>query len=154
MENAHNFIAERDRGGYKTKILVRMILQEANRTEWESYLTYWSKYLSSGDMVLWFPVHQWPDLSSALQESHAVCPYIFDRMTISAEGAIEFCCVDTDADFYALGNVLDQDPIAAFNREVFAKGRKAMGSGHWQELEYCKRCDVPLQRKERGGVSI
>lgn len=32
-----------------------MILQEAIKTEWESYLTYSSNYFSGDDMVLWFP---------------------------------------------------------------------------------------------------
>lgn len=154
MENTHNFIAERDRGDYKTKIVVRMIRQQGNQTEWDDYLRYWSKYLGKGDMVLWFPIGQWPSLESAVQEQHVLCPYVFDRMAISAEGKLQFCCADTNADFYPLGNVLKQDPVAAFNGEIFLKARDGMRSGNWDELEYCKRCDFPLQRKHRGGVTL
>lgn len=151
MDCTHRFIHERNRGGYRTKVMVRMIEQELNKGEWPEYVQYWQQHLSPemGDMILFFPVHKWPENEKSAQLSHVICPYVFNRMSITAEGKIQLCCVDTGADFYLIGSVLEQDPLSAFNGEIFSMVRKKMEDGLWNDLAYCSRCNVPMQREKR-----
>lgn len=156
MTNVLNLIKLRDQGNYKTRIIVRMITQDLNNDEWPEYEKFWKTHLNhqTGDMILWFPIHEWPNARLSEQNDHAVCPYIFDRMTINVYGEIQFCCVDVFADFYKLGSILNQEPIRVFNNEIFSKAREQMKQGLWNDLEYCYRCNVPLQRAKRGGVTV
>lgn len=156
MENVHSLIKKRDKGNYQTKVLVRMIEQESNQNEWKEYVDYWRRYLNPnvGDMILLFPAHQWPENEKQAQLEHIICPYVFNRMSLTAEGMIQLCCVDIGADFYALGNVISQDPRSVFNGETFSMIRDAMFENRWHELPYCNRCNVPLQREKRLSVAL
>lgn len=156
IDNVQHFIQERDRGNYKTKIMVRIIEQESNKNEWQDYLEYWRSRLchEMGDMILLFPVHKYPDRAMEPQANHVVCPYVFNRMSLSADGMIQLCCVDIGADFYPLGNILNQDPSSVFNGDIFSMVRQAMNENRWQELPYCNRCNVPLQREKRFGIQV
>lgn len=153
MENAHRFIEMRDVGNFETKVYVRMIEQEENAQEIADYTAYWVKHLNTerGDMVLRFPRHNWADASLPI-EKDCVCPYIFDRMVIDAWGDVQFCCIDVDSRFYALGNVLQDDPIELFNGDAFTEARRLMTQGKINDVASCQYCDVPLKRLDRGAL--
>ena len=154
LENVHHFIKERNKGSFKTRVMVRMIEQELNRGEWQEYVVYWQQYCNPiiGDMILLFPVHKWPKEETEAEAIHLVCPYVFERMSITANGEVQLCCVDIGADFYPIGSLFDQDPISVFNGKFFSMVRSKMTDNQWQDLRYCNTCDIPLVREKRRSV--
>lgn len=60
LQNVLYFIERRNSWG-KTKVILRMIRQESNEHEWESYKNFWNEKLSPeyGDQVSVFDVHNW-----------------------------------------------------------------------------------------------
>jgi hypothetical protein len=150
MKNAHRFIEMRDLGNYETKIYIRIIEQEINSEDRQDYTTYWAKYLkiNDRDLILSFPAHNWADSPSPI-EKDCVCPYIFDRMAINAWGDVQFCCIDIEANFFDLGNILKQDPIEIFNNKIFDKARSLMKDGKINDIASCRCCDLPLRRLNR-----
>jgi len=150
MKCAHGFIKLRNEGGYATNVQVRIIEQDLNKGEWGEYSEYWLKQLSidSGDMILRFPEHNWANSPTAI-EKNVPCAYVFDRLAIGANGDIQFCCIDSEADFFDLGNVFENDPVQLFNGNKFRESRHLMENGNINEIDPCVFCDVPIKRLER-----
>ncbi len=149
--NIKNFISLRNKNNYNTKVFVRIIIQEENKNEWEKYISFWEKVFSheKGDLILKFPIHNWADSPTAIPKDMP-CQYVYDRIIINTQGQVQFCCIDTEAQFYDLGNVLQSDPVELFNSKIFTHARDLMNNKRINELKYCAYCDVPIKRLERG----
>ncbi len=160
LENTLSHIKVRDEGDYKSKVMIRMIINEDNKHEWDSYVEYWKEKLNfdKGDMILYFPEHNWSDHdypnadgSPKIIEKDVRCEYIYDRLCLDAHGNVKFCCIDINATFFGgIGNVLFQDPIEIFNSNYFVNSRKLMDEGKINDIKPCSTCDVPVQRSQRG----
>ncbi len=159
IDNTLSHINIRNKGNYNHKIMVRMIINESNSHEWEGYKNYWSKFLDfhKGDAVLYFKEHNWADheYPNAKEQPRIVkktckCNYVYDRLCIDAHGNVKLCCIDINADFFKLGNVLFEDPIEIFNNKQFTYFRKMMDKGEINKIKPCGTCDVPLHRESRG----
>ena len=159
LENTLNYIKIRDKNNFNSKVMIRMIISDDNKNEWDSYVKYWSKILNfeKGDMILYFPEHNWSehDYPNAkdkpvVYKKNCKCTYVYDRMLVDAHGNVRLCCIDINSSFFNLGNVLLRNPIDLFNSEVFVKVRKLMDQGQINDIKPCKTCNVPLMRSQRG----
>ena len=172
MANTHQYIELRNSGDYNSKIMIRTISSERNVDEWNAYVEYWSDFLdfSKGDMLLYFPEHNWsehnypnatkvnlpgtrtasPYVSSTAIIDVAKCPYVWDRYNIDIHGNVKLCCVDANASFFELGNVLETDPVELDDGSELARVRNLMMEGRLQEIGPCARCDIPITRAQRG----
>ncbi|NVZ10283.1 SPASM domain-containing protein [Allochromatium humboldtianum] len=149
--NIDNFIMLRNDLG-KTKIIVRMILQEKNAHEWPDYQTYWLNALNKkfGDQVSAFNVHNFDseknkeiaeNLKDLSKKKSVICSEIYERFVVRVNGNVSLCCVD-DFNWYDLGNVLNEDPISIYNRGWFLHYRKKMNESKIYELPYCSSCSA------------
>ncbi len=154
--NVERFIRMRDAGGYKTRVMIRFIRQEANREEWPAYLQYWSERIdpSKRDEIVKFDVHNWgdkiedysqQDINPDLPMDGLICSDVFERMFIYSSGAVALCCAD-DNGFYDQGNVLTHDPIELYNGEIFTRYRETMKDGKILSLKHCENCTIPRSR--------
>ena len=172
MANAHRYIEIRNSGDYESKVMIRMISSERNVDEWNDYVQYWSEYLdfTKGDMVLFFPEHNWsehnypnatkvhlsgtrtasPHVDSNAPTEVERCPYVWDRYNIDVHGKLKLCCVDANATFFELGNVLDTDPVELDIGPELSRIRNLMTDGRLQEIGPCAGCNIPTTRAERG----
>jgi radical SAM protein with 4Fe4S-binding SPASM domain len=59
VKNVSNFIKLRDQHNFNCKVLIRMVRQQLNTSQWDDYNTFWRKLLSAekGDDVLGLDVH-------------------------------------------------------------------------------------------------
>lgn len=159
LENTINHISIRNKHNFNHKVMVRMIINKDNESEWEDYKKYWSKYLdfSKGDAVLYFREHNWADheYENAVSAPKVIpktckCYYIYDRLCIDGHGNVKLCCIDINADWFPLGNVLTTDPIKLFNSQLFTDFRTLMDKGEINKIKPCSTCDVPAERENRG----
>lgn len=157
VSNVKFFIEMRDLGYYNASIHIRFCVMESNFVQVDSFSNFWIPLIDSnkGDLVLTFPEHNWPranDPSQPVFPKTAVCSYVFDRLIIQANGKIQLCCVDNNADFVEFGNAFNVDPIEVFNGPTFVKIRELMQSGDIDRISPCKYCNVPIMREIRSIV--
>ncbi len=155
VANVHRFIELGNKFG-KTRVLVRFIRQEKNRSEFDAFKAYWKENLDSelGDDVLVFDVHNWGekldnyaqlDFNEFVREHTLKCEDVYSRMLIYSNGNVGLCCAD-DNGFYELGNVIHDDPIEIYNNKIFTYFRDMMDQGRLLELRECKNCTIPRSR--------
>ena len=151
LGNILRIIALRDESKLPTKLFVRAIIGEENQEVWPEYAAFWSGKLdlAGGDLILHFPQHNWADAEAPIEKTEP-CVYPFEHMTVTAHGDLQFCCIDFNADFFPIGNVLETDPMELYNGPVFARARELMSQGRINELDACRFCNVPLKRSKRG----
>ena len=157
VSNVKSFIEMRDLGNYNAAIHVRFCVMESNFDQVDSFSNFWIPFidLNKGDLVLTFPEHNWPranDASQPVFPKTSECSYVFDRLIIQANGSIQLCCVDNNADFFEFGNAFNVDPIEVFNGPTFVKIRELMQSGDIDKILPCKYCNVPIKREIRAIV--
>lgn len=153
VANVREMIGRRDRGGYKTRFIVRFVRQDANAHEWEAYRDFWLPLLSRDkrDLVMAFDVHNWsgqlsdPGDGEAREEdayTRLPCHHIFEKLVILADGSVSLCFEDIlDAQFN-FGNVFEQDPVEIFNSRRFNKIRDLHAAGKRCTLKICSHCMV------------
>jgi len=201
VKNLRYFIEQRDKHNFNCKILVRMIRQQLNASQWDDYNTFWRGLLSTekGDDVLGLDVHNTggkvPNYDkmkisnfNSMEEKHEIhykssvesgqfdkllepkgennevcvkasevedlggCPDLFTRFSVFASGDVALCSAD-QAEYFKLGNVINQDPIQIFNNERFSHYRKKWSSNGYKELEHCKNCTTVMSRFHKTYVS-
>ena len=156
VSQVEHFIALRDAGDYRTRVMIRFIHQKLNREEWPEYLAYWTARIDPArrDEVVKFEIHNWgdkienyenSDLHEDLPIDGLVCSDVFERMFIYSDGSVALCCAD-DNGFYDHGNVLKEDPIRIYNNPVFTRYRKVMLDGRILSLDHCENCTIPRSR--------
>ena len=201
VKNLRYFIEQRDKHDFNCKILVRMIRQQLNSSQWDEYNIFWRGLLSAekGDDVLGLDVHNTggkvPNYDkmkisnfNSMEEKHEThykssvksghfdkllepkgekneicvkasevedlggCPDLFTRFSVFASGDVALCSAD-QAEFFKLGNVINQDPIQIFNNERFSHYRNKWSSNGYKELEHCKNCTTVMSRFHKTYVS-
>ena len=201
VKNLRYFIEQRDKHDFNCKILVRMIRQQLNSSQWNDYNIFWRGLLSAekGDDVLGLDVHNTggkvPNYDKMIinnfnskekdynahykrsvesgnfnkllvregkddevcvkaseVEDLGGCPDLFTRFSVFASGDVALCSAD-QAEFFKLGNVINQDPIQIFNNERFSHYRNKWSSNGYKELEHCKNCTTVMSRFHKTYVS-
>ena len=80
------------------------------------------------------------------------CPDLFTRFSIFASGDVALCSAD-QAEYFKLGNVVNQDPIKIFNNDKFSHYRNKWLSNSYSDLDHCKNCTVVISRFHKTYVS-
>lgn len=164
VTNVERFLALRDeraaRGLPATRVLVRMILQDQNRHEWDDYQAFWRARLdpAKGDGVLQFPIHNWGGQMENWQQNLALygqgkvfeCEDLFDRLIVFSDGTVSHCDADYNG-FFPHGSVFEQHFLEVYNGPIFTRYRTAMQEGRLLELDHCKSCSIPQARAQRLG---
>lgn len=164
VQNVERFLALRDEraasGRPATRVLVRMILQDSNRHEWDDYQAFWRARLdpTKGDGVLQFPIHNWGGQMENWQQNLALygqgkvfeCEDLFDRLIVFSDGTVSHCDADYNG-FFPHGSVFEQHFLEVYNGPIFSRYRTAMQEGRLLELDHCKSCSIPQARARRLG---
>ena len=111
---------------------------------------YEKKYAKTADegtirSVVGLPGQEEICMSAAQLEHAGICPDLFSRLSIFVSGDVALCSAD-QAEFYKLGNVLENDPIEIFNGDTFSQYREKWLKKQYMDLEHCKGCSVTLSR--------
>lgn len=164
VENATNFINLRNRLS-ATKIIVRMIRHDKNRHECADYFEYWNQRLNSefGDMVAFFDVYSHEEtedkkrieaeLAELSRSTKMICSDLTDRMLISLRGDVALCCA-ADVEVHKMGNIFEDDPLKIYNNEYFTSCRKKMADGLLESLDWCKNCELFLNRLKSEYIKV
>ena len=78
-------------------------------------------------------------------ELSSLCPDLFTRLSIFASGDVALCSAD-QAEYFKLGNIINEDPIKVFNNDKFTQYRNKWLSNEVNQLDYCKDCTVAHSR--------
>ena len=80
------------------------------------------------------------------------CADLFSRLSIFVSGDVALCAAD-QAEYFKLGNVINQDPIEIFNNGQFSHYRNKWLSDSYMELDHCKNCTLVTSRFHKTYVS-
>jgi len=91
-------------------------------------------------------------LSSKDLEESSLCPDLFSRLSIFASGDVALCSAD-QAEYFHLGNIIEEDPIDVFNNENFSRYRDKWLKRECGDLDYCKDCTIAISRFHKSYTS-
>ena len=159
--NVLNFIKLRNEYG-DTKIIVRMVRQELNSTEWHEYEEFWLSKINKrfSDKVSCIDVHNWggdgakgytenvtDKIFKLSSQKPLICTEIYEKIFVQLNGNVALCCAD-EMGWFNLGNVFKQSPKEIYNSGKFIEYRDAMKSGHIGQLDHCKNCSMVLAKEK------
>lgn len=174
MDNTHNLIEERDRCDYKTRFIVRYIIQEdINDHEWIDFRNYWQGVVSQarGDDVYAYKEHNWGGYEFKTAEGsgkvfnipkkdllgeqysdeveRVPCHYAFESLIILADGSLALCPADFLEGQFELGKIPTQTPIEAFNSLAYKKMRSLHLDENKNDLSLCANCTLLYSNIQR-----
>jgi len=146
MANIHRFLYLRNKGRFKTRLMLSMIDQPEAHEEVEIFRQYWEPLVDrvlirpyvenlgmsgrkDGDIVSQNPgIKRWP------------CPQFWKRVTISCEGHIRFCVVDWSNDS-AVAEIKDTTIAEVWNSPEYDRMRGCHMGGRAEEAHsICGPC--------------
>jgi MoaA/NifB/PqqE/SkfB family radical SAM enzyme len=155
VANCRSLIEMRNHDGYETRVVVRFIRQDGNRSEWERFRDYWCKIVShnKGDQVCCYDVHAWGDATAPKDDAlgaggriehveRAACFMPFEVLYILADGSVVLCSEDWYDAKHNFGNVKDTSPIEIFNSKKFNAVRDLHLRGDKNKLPICRNCTM------------
>jgi sulfatase maturation enzyme AslB (radical SAM superfamily) len=148
LEYAQSIIDKRNKGDYKTRIILRFVKQAANVHQWEDYKAYWESKLNKekGDMIIGYDVRPWYQEVSAKNVNYneniskSPCHHVFDRLIVLVDGRVPMCCGDFNLGEYIMGNMNDTPLIDIFNCDEYKRIRKINLAGNKNQIDMCKNC--------------
>ncbi|MDA3969123.1 radical SAM protein [Helicobacter ibis] len=148
LENILYFIVLRDSNFPNTKIRLRMIEQEENMFESESWLSFWKSKvdLEKGDMVYVMPLHSWGNqlntesIDKVEYMSSFACISPFSSMAIHYDGKVGICGVDYGSK-HLLGD-FSKSSIEYIWQEGFKKARELHLNSKRNDIWLCRGCDL------------
>ncbi len=164
IANILGIIKMRNEGDYKTRFIVRSIIQDSNRDGWERYYTFWKSKLSEekNDMLIKYNLHSWGGavfskdtiLGNSARDPEIEkqpCHHFLENLYILADGTLPLCHEDALCAQYADmdSNARDRSPIEAFNSPIRQWMRKVHLAGRKDILSMCKECTILYSEKER-----
>lgn len=147
MENALRFIRLRDEINPGTRIWVRMIRQQSNMGEWESFRQFWLERVQPSDRVYYHDLFNWggqlagATASPSCSEFNNPCVALWSLMVILGNGDVPLCNVDFN-NKYPVGNVLDESIESLWNSKTFQHRRNLHLQGRKGEISLCNNCNV------------
>ncbi len=162
INNILGMIKMRNEGDYKTRFIMRSIMQDSNRDGWERYHTFWKSKLSEerNDMLIRYGLHSWGgevfSKDTILRNSGRKpeietqpCHHFLENLYILADGTLPLCHEDALCAGYADSNARDMTPIEAFNSPARQWMRKIHLEGKKNIFSLCKECTILYSEKER-----
>lgn len=144
MNNATNFILMRNALKSSCQIWVRMIRQEGNKDEWESYERYWKGFLKETDRVDFRNLHNWGMQLTSMQslttqDTEKPCIALWSLMVIFADGTVPRCNVDYNMK-HPVGNVKQSSIQELWQSEIQTRIREDHLNSNRTGI--CKGCNV------------
>ena len=161
ISNTMSTIEMRNKGDYKTRLIIRFIKQPGNEGQWEEYNDFWSEKLSSerGDLLISYNLHSWAgqmykkdDIlgKERISEIEAMpCHHYTDILYILSDGTVPLCHEDNPDPMYIFGNIKEQTPIEIFNSRKRKAFNKLHEQGKKNNLERCRNCTILYSEKGR-----
>lgn len=137
VKNIHDFIDERNRQQSSSKIEVRMINLECNRSEQKDYNDYWSKY---ADSVTITELYNWP-WSGQMEPYRMPCPKVREEMFFMVDGRASICCWDAFGKSI-IGDIKQSSVEEIWLGEINTQYREFLNQGERDKIELCSRCDA------------
>lgn len=161
VENTEEVIKLRDKGGYKTRFIVRFIRQQLNWDQWDEHKAYWNARLSQEkrDFVAVYNEHNYGGYVAeksdlVKQETDYMewkpCHYVFESLIILSDGSLSLCPADFLEAQFGLGKVPDQTPLEAFNSKAYKDMRELHKCGNKNAIKLCKDCTILYSELTRG----
>ena len=148
LENALRFIELRNKINPRTKIWIRMVMQEANKDEWAEYKTYWAqRLLPDHDRIYYHTIFNWGGQLKAFKpvakscELNLPCVSLWSLMVIFNNGDVPLCNVDFNLK-YRLGNVKDSSIAELWHSKLMETRREKHLFGRKRDIGICGNCNV------------
>jgi MoaA/NifB/PqqE/SkfB family radical SAM enzyme len=145
--NVIQFIELRNKINPSTQVRIRMIEQEQNMGEWESYEEFWKPKLAPHDRLTVKKVHAWGGklkikevLDVETDQDHFPCVCLWSYFAILYDGTVPLCPGDGAIEKYNLGNVGDSSIKEMWKSSVYEKYRESHLNGEKIPAEMCKGC--------------
>lgn len=160
VSNVSGIIKKRDEGNYKTRFIIRFVLRDINKNEWEDFKKFWKAKLSKEkkDMLIRYNMHSWGGnvftketiLNKQDTEIEKMpCPHFLNNLYILADGTVPLCHEDALCAKNYIGNVQEKTPLEVFNSEEHEKIRKIHLEKRKTVLDLCKNCTILYSERER-----
>lgn len=147
LKNALQFIDLRNKMKSQTKIWVRMIRQESNQFEWDSYHSYWKAKLSDEDRVYYHNIFNWggqlKDFKpiSSSYEPNLPCVALWSLLVIFSNGDVPLCNVDYN-NKYPTGSILNHTIAELWQSKIMNERRAHHLKGEKANISLCQNCNV------------
>lgn len=158
MENAIRFIELRDQINPKTRIWMRMIIQEKNTGGWPKYKSFWEKRMKSQDRVYSRTIFNWGGQLKGFQpvtqsyELNLPCVALWSLLVIFNTGDVPLCNTDFNLK-HPLGSVRGHSISELWNSELMNRQRKMHLIGRKTNIDICTDCNVWDEPGEENKVS-
>lgn len=146
LDNIKNFEKLKEKGGYRTKTIIRMTRTKENSARMPKIIAFWTKITTP---VLTTPERFIPPPSLLRNPMFSSgkplkCKRVRQHLTVRANGTVILCCRDW-ANVYSMGNLEKENALDVFNGKTFNKIRKSLAEGaNYPTL--CKYCKTPAPR--------
>lgn len=143
MRNVTELVRLRDSGGYKTKIMVSVIEQEANESRLEEINAFWH---DRADEVLIRKLLTFKGVIprekkyEAYLPREAPCPFLWERVLVDAAGDVRACVSDLRNES-CLGNVNDTSIAGLWRSDLIESWRRLHLEGKRDEAKPCRGCE-------------
>ena len=158
LDNAHKFIALRNKIRPQTKIWMRMIRQDSNIDEWPSYRDYWSKYLGNNDRIYYHNIFNWGGQLEGAKpislsyEPELPCVALWSLLVIFANGDVPLCNVDYN-NKYPTGSAITHSIEEIWQSKIMNERRQLHLNGEKSCISLCTNCNVWDESPDLEGLS-
>lgn len=151
IANCLEMIERRNAGNHSTRFVVRMVRQKENWDEWPAFRKFWSQKLDAArrDMIGRYDEHTGGSMRGKdeicqrdLSIERATCFLVHENMYILADGQILVCSQDWHHAKLCMGNVVNLDPVEAFNSQRYWAFRNVHSAGNKNSIPMCAWCTV------------
>lgn len=165
-DNCLNFIRKRNKGKFRTKIIIRFIKQKNNIREWNDFREFWGQQLNPelGDRIILYNLNTMGGLMFDKkrimkgrldrQIEEIPCHQVFDRLIVLSNGIVPLCCEDSPNADYKMGDVKESAPIDIFNNLHFKRIREIHSNKGKNALPICNKCTILYSEKELKIINV
>jgi len=146
-DNTIKFLHLRDKINPNCRVWIRMIRQENNKDEFNSYYDFWKKYTSEKDRIYYYNIFNWGgqlDNFKPMEKSYEPnlpCVALWSLMVFFTNGDVPLCNVDYNNKF-PTGNIMNSSIKEMWNSKIMQNRRKLHMNSDKKSNKICKDCNV------------
>lgn len=152
VENIKTFVRLKNSSGYKhVETRISMVLK---KHEYHKFLALKEMWEGVVDAIGYgYYVERDPDKQGEFEHVDGfVCAQPWQRIFVMVDGIVTPCCVDEKRE-YILGDAKKESLRDIWLGKKATALRKAHKSGHYQRIDICRKCYIPIsQEEERNGM--
>ena len=158
LDNALNFIEKRNKIRPETRIWVRMILQDDNMNEWQTYEDFWSDRLSELDRIYYHNLFNWGGQLNNYTpvdksfEPNLPCVALWSLLVIFANGDVPLCNVDYN-NKYPTGSIMTNSIKELWQSKIAHQRRLLHLNDQKSHISLCENCNVWDEPPDLEGIS-